>query len=140
MLTARLRLVALEGIKVEDLLLLLDVLPSTVLSCSLLQFLKSGAVGGQEDEGVGMVAGTGTPLLQDGRRFKTRRTRYVFCRVDVHRPQEYKPGIPLIWDLAARCREGVNAGEAAPRTLLSPQPLLDQRQDFVTVVTSGPVL
>src|SRR5260221_585759 len=34
----------------------------------------------------------------------------------------------------------MNAGEVAPRPLLSPQPLLDQRQDDVTVELSGSVL
>src|SRR5258708_14077566 len=34
----------------------------------------------------------------------------------------------------------MHAGEAAPRTLLSPQPLLNQRQDDVTVELSGSVL
>src|SRR5260221_11891809 len=34
----------------------------------------------------------------------------------------------------------MNAGEVAPRPLLSPQPLLNQRQDDVTVELSGSVL
>src|SRR5712692_9105680 len=101
MLTARLRLVALEGIEVENLLLLLDGLPGEILSCSLLQFLKSGAVGSQEDERVDLVAGTGAPLPQDGCRFNARGTRYVFRSVDVRWAEDHEPGILLIRDFAA---------------------------------------
>ena len=100
MLTAGPGLIALEGIEIEDFLLIFDRFPGEVLSCGLIQLLKASAVGGKEDERVGIVAGTGTALLYDSSRFRPRGTRHVLGSVNVRRAEDHKPSIPLIRDLA----------------------------------------
>src|SRR5260370_15571341 len=94
-------LVALEGVEIEDFLLVLNGFPGEVLSCCLLQLLEANAVGGKEDERVGVVARTGAALLYDSSRFRPRTTRHLFRGVDIRWAKDHKPGIPLIRDLSA---------------------------------------